>query len=172
MRLERFGCPVTFLKYKSNLRSPGHRTTSQVPAHTPPRQRHQGLIRAGCQFINNSMHVCPETRADRVHLEANLYCGIPNATTVDDVEVEQRARAGRFKRVVGGVPANPVSQGRTCPSVPPCSQSHSVFQLSEDRQWSSNGNLSLLCRLRSSGRSLWWRTGRSTVEALISEDAG
>ncbi|KAM6894635.1 complement factor I [Lycodopsis pacificus] len=58
-------------------------------------------------YPKNSMHVCPETRADRVQLEANLYCGIPNATTVDDVEVEQRARASRFKRVVGGVPANP-----------------------------------------------------------------
>ncbi|XP_068569176.1 complement factor I [Cebidichthys violaceus] len=48
-----------------------------------------------------------ETRDDRIHLEAKLYCGIPNATTVDDVEVEQRALGGRFKRVVGGVPANP-----------------------------------------------------------------
>ncbi|XP_037614870.1 complement factor I-like isoform X2 [Sebastes umbrosus] len=50
-----------------------------------------------------------ETRADRVHLESQLYCGIPNATTVDDVEVEERGRRrrSRIKRVVGGVPANP-----------------------------------------------------------------
>ncbi|KAM8898541.1 complement factor I isoform 2-T2 [Spinachia spinachia] len=48
-----------------------------------------------------------ETRAGRVHLESRLYCGIPNVTTVDNVEVEGRTNRGRFKRVVGGVPANP-----------------------------------------------------------------
>ncbi|XP_075941128.1 complement factor I [Anarhichas minor] len=66
-------------------------------------------IRILTSVYPNSEYTSPknETRADREHLEANLYCGIPNATTVDDVEVEHRARAGRFKRVVGGVPANP-----------------------------------------------------------------
>ncbi|KAL6118209.1 cfi [Pungitius sinensis] len=48
-----------------------------------------------------------ETRAGRAHLESRLYCGIPNATTVDNVEVGGRTNRGRVKRVVGGVPANP-----------------------------------------------------------------
>nr|XP_040037035.1 complement factor I [Gasterosteus aculeatus aculeatus] len=57
----------------------------------------------------NSEYTSPkdETRAGRAHLESRLYCGIPNATTVDNVEVEGRANRGRVKRVVGGVPANP-----------------------------------------------------------------
>ncbi|GAA6225444.1 complement factor I-like [Lates japonicus] len=49
-----------------------------------------------------------ETRISREHLESQLYCGIPNATTVDDEEVEDRGRRSvRVKRVVGGVPARP-----------------------------------------------------------------
>lgn len=50
-----------------------------------------------------------ETKASRVILESKLYCGIPNATTVDHEEAEDRGRArhGRVKRVVGGVPAKP-----------------------------------------------------------------
>ncbi|XP_070711252.1 complement factor I [Pempheris klunzingeri] len=48
-----------------------------------------------------------EMKANREYLESKLYCGIPNATTVDDVEVEDRGRGHRVKRVVGGVPANP-----------------------------------------------------------------
>lgn len=48
-----------------------------------------------------------EIRANRVHLESKLYCGIPNITTVDHVQVEERGRTSRVKRVVGGVPANP-----------------------------------------------------------------
>ncbi|KAF3837567.1 hypothetical protein F7725_005031, partial [Dissostichus mawsoni] len=50
-----------------------------------------------------------EMRVDRVHLESQLYCGIPNSTTVDEGEVDERGRAARVKRVVGGVPANPFS---------------------------------------------------------------
>uniref|UniRef100_A0A667X171 trypsin n=1 Tax=Myripristis murdjan TaxID=586833 RepID=A0A667X171_9TELE len=48
-----------------------------------------------------------ETRANRQHLESKLYCGIPNSTTVDDEEEEERVPGGRVKRVVGGVPAKP-----------------------------------------------------------------
>lgn len=54
--------------------------------------------------------VCPETRASRQYLESKVVCGVPNMTTVDDEEVEERGRPRRFKRVVGGVPAKPVSQ--------------------------------------------------------------
>uniref|UniRef100_A0A8C2ZW79 trypsin n=1 Tax=Cyclopterus lumpus TaxID=8103 RepID=A0A8C2ZW79_CYCLU len=57
-----------------------------------------GLIKCVC--------VCSETRVDRAHMETSLYCGIPNATTVDDEQVEDRV-GGRYRRVVGGVPANP-----------------------------------------------------------------
>ncbi|XP_035771786.1 complement factor I [Neolamprologus brichardi] len=59
----------------------------------------------------NSEYISPmnETKANRKHLEAKLFCGIPNATTVDDEEVVQRGQSthGRVKRVVGGVPAKP-----------------------------------------------------------------
>uniref|UniRef100_A0A669C4Q2 Peptidase S1 domain-containing protein n=1 Tax=Oreochromis niloticus TaxID=8128 RepID=A0A669C4Q2_ORENI len=50
-----------------------------------------------------------KTKADRKTLEAKLFCGIPNATTVDDDEVVHRGKSthGRVKRVVGGVPAKP-----------------------------------------------------------------
>ena len=58
---------------------------------------------------NNCVHVCPETKANRVHLESRLQCGVPNKTTVDHVEMTVRQRTSRVKRVVGGVPANPVS---------------------------------------------------------------
>lgn len=53
--------------------------------------------------------VCPETTANRVHLESKLLCGVPNMTIVDDEVMEERVRAGRYKRVVGGIPAKPVS---------------------------------------------------------------
>ncbi|KAL7375996.1 hypothetical protein ABVT39_027884 [Epinephelus coioides] len=56
---------------------------------------------------NTSVHVCPEMINDRLFLESQLYCGIPNATTVDDEEVEDRVSHGRYKRVVGGIPAKP-----------------------------------------------------------------
>ncbi|GAA6225445.1 complement factor I-like [Lates japonicus] len=60
---------------------------------------------------SESGHMPPkntETRISREHLESQLYCGIPNATTVDDEEVEDRGRRSvRVKRVVGGVPARP-----------------------------------------------------------------
>ncbi|XP_044039886.1 complement factor I-like isoform X2 [Siniperca chuatsi] len=59
--------------------------------------------------LRNTEYISPknETIADRVYLESQLYCGIPNITTVDDVKVEERGRSSRVKRVVGGVPANP-----------------------------------------------------------------
>ncbi|TMS01824.1 Complement factor I [Larimichthys crocea] len=58
----------------------------------------------------NTEYVSPkeETRATREYLESRLYCGVPNMTTVDDENVAERGRSsGRFKRVVGGVPAKP-----------------------------------------------------------------
>ncbi|XP_030609954.1 complement factor I [Archocentrus centrarchus] len=59
----------------------------------------------------NSEYISPmnETKASRKILESKLYCGIPNATTVDDEEAGDRGRTshGRAKRVVGGVPAKP-----------------------------------------------------------------
>uniref|UniRef100_A0A3B5M1L7 SRCR domain-containing protein n=1 Tax=Xiphophorus couchianus TaxID=32473 RepID=A0A3B5M1L7_9TELE len=55
-----------------------------------------------------------ETRASRKHLEAQLFCGIPNKDLVDDTEPEIRGRTSRRKRVVGGIPANPVSHSLGC----------------------------------------------------------
>ncbi|KAM9827302.1 complement factor I-like [Neosynchiropus ocellatus] len=46
-----------------------------------------------------------ETAINRAHLESRLYCGIPNATTFHNEEMDKRP--SRVKRVVGGVPANP-----------------------------------------------------------------
>ncbi|XP_034531973.1 complement factor I [Notolabrus celidotus] len=59
--------------------------------------------------LRNTEYESPkrETTASRKYLESRLYCGIPNATTVDDVDVEERVMGSRVKRVVGGVPANP-----------------------------------------------------------------
>uniref|UniRef100_A0A3Q3WZP9 trypsin n=1 Tax=Mola mola TaxID=94237 RepID=A0A3Q3WZP9_MOLML len=54
-----------------------------------------------------SMNVCLETTANRVYLEAKVDCGIPNMDIVDNVKMEKRGRAGRLKRVVGGVLAKP-----------------------------------------------------------------
>uniref|UniRef100_A0A3Q2QNW3 trypsin n=1 Tax=Fundulus heteroclitus TaxID=8078 RepID=A0A3Q2QNW3_FUNHE len=48
-----------------------------------------------------------ETRANRAHLEAKLFCGIPNRDITDDTETEERGRGSRRKRVVGGIPAKP-----------------------------------------------------------------
>lgn len=57
--------------------------------------------------ILNLLVVSPETRSNREMLESKLFCGIPNMDLVDDVEVVERT--SRRKRVVGGLPANPVS---------------------------------------------------------------
>uniref|UniRef100_A0A3Q3EU76 trypsin n=1 Tax=Labrus bergylta TaxID=56723 RepID=A0A3Q3EU76_9LABR len=59
--------------------------------------------------LNNTEYHSPkeEIKVSRKHMETRLYCGIPNATTVDDLEAEERGRSSRVKRVVGGVPANP-----------------------------------------------------------------
>ncbi|XP_034020134.1 complement factor I isoform X2 [Thalassophryne amazonica] len=61
------------------------------------------------QQPQNSEYISPkkETRFNRVYLESKVYCGVPNATTVEEEEKEQRGRTSRFKRVVGGVPAKP-----------------------------------------------------------------
>lgn len=54
-------------------------------------------------------HISPkeEIKADRVHLESLLKCGIPNRDIADDDEVKERGRHSRNKRVVGGLPAKP-----------------------------------------------------------------
>ncbi|XP_053271816.1 complement factor I isoform X1 [Pleuronectes platessa] len=59
--------------------------------------------------LSNSDLISPhdEIKVSRLQLESKLECGIPNATTVDDEEVEERGRGRRVKRVVGGVPARP-----------------------------------------------------------------
>ncbi|XP_018545237.1 complement factor I [Lates calcarifer] len=65
---------------------------------------------SGHMLPQNTEYTSPkkETRISREHLESQLYCGIPNATTVDDEEVEDRGRRSvRVKRVVGGIPARP-----------------------------------------------------------------
>ncbi|XP_061565817.1 complement factor I isoform X2 [Cololabis saira] len=48
-----------------------------------------------------------ETRSARRQLESLLHCGVPNHDLVDDVDVVQRGRRSRVRRVVGGVPAKP-----------------------------------------------------------------
>lgn len=50
-----------------------------------------------------------ETRTTRRLLESKLTCGIPNMELVDDTEEQTRGQKSRKKRVVGGIPANPVS---------------------------------------------------------------
>ncbi|XP_071393531.1 complement factor I-like, partial [Centroberyx affinis] len=74
--------------------SPRHTTTDHSETHN---------------FITSNIYTSPksETRANRLHLESKLYCGIPNSTTVDDEEEEERGRSSRVKRVVGGIPAKP-----------------------------------------------------------------
>ncbi|XP_023117234.2 complement factor I isoform X2 [Amphiprion ocellaris] len=59
------------------------------------------------QQLGHSEFVSPrnETKSTRDHLESLLYCGVPNATTVDDEE--EHRRSPRVRRVVGGVPAKP-----------------------------------------------------------------
>ncbi|XP_041820725.1 complement factor I [Chelmon rostratus] len=64
---------------------------------------HSDILKSSQQYVSPKK----ETIANRVHLESKLYCGIPNITTVDDEEVEERGRTNRVKRVVGGVPAKP-----------------------------------------------------------------
>ncbi|XP_056883981.1 complement factor I isoform X1 [Takifugu flavidus] len=51
-------------------------------------------------------HVSPkqEILANRLFLESQLVCGIPNMTMVNEENTKER---GRYKRVVGGVPARP-----------------------------------------------------------------
>lgn len=57
-----------------------------------------------------SPHLSPEIRTIREQLESRLVCGKPNPDTVDDTDVVERGRRSiRVKRVVGGVPAMPVS---------------------------------------------------------------
>lgn len=55
--------------------------------------------------------VCVEMKATRMHMESKLSCGIPSKTSVSDDDDDEavHARGGRVKRVVGGVPTQPVS---------------------------------------------------------------
>uniref|UniRef100_A0A3B5AT22 Complement factor I n=1 Tax=Stegastes partitus TaxID=144197 RepID=A0A3B5AT22_9TELE len=46
-----------------------------------------------------------KTTHSKIHLESKLYCGVPNATMVD--EEEEHGRRHRFRRVVGGSEAKP-----------------------------------------------------------------
>lgn len=80
-----------------------------------------------------------------------MSCGVPNMNVANDEDTRPR---GRRKRVVGGVPAKPVSVA--------------VARWAGVR-WC---NLGWGCRRRSSGRWLWRRTRRSTVAAPTSEGAG
>ncbi|XP_061816506.1 complement factor I isoform X1 [Nerophis lumbriciformis] len=56
----------------------------------------------------NTEYVSPrtETSASRAHLESKLQCGVPNVTAAEDDSVRDRVSGGRYKRVVGGIPAN------------------------------------------------------------------
>ncbi|XP_074480716.1 complement factor I-like [Sebastes fasciatus] len=57
-------------------------------------------------LLTNTEYISPknETRANRVHLESKLNCGIPQTSSVDQ---EEQGGGGRFKRVVGGQPTQP-----------------------------------------------------------------
>ncbi|XP_076019106.1 complement factor I isoform X2 [Genypterus blacodes] len=70
-------------------------------------QRSGGVERQVDHRLRNTDYTSPKTETikTRQYLEDKLYCGIPNVTTVDIEEVQQRP--GRVKRVVGGVPAKP-----------------------------------------------------------------
>lgn len=113
------GCPHNLSKFftlcsdavrlsPSPARSPDHLILSKTKLSRP------SLITAIYEFQS---YVCLETRINREHLESKLQCGIPNANTVDDEVVEERGRSTRFKRVVGGAPAKPVSWKHTCLSI-------------------------------------------------------
>nr|XP_057922678.1 complement factor I-like isoform X1 [Doryrhamphus excisus] len=56
----------------------------------------------------NTEYISPrkETSTSRAHLESKLQCGVPNVTAAADDSVQDRVSGGRYKRVVGGVPAN------------------------------------------------------------------
>ncbi|KAK2863395.1 hypothetical protein Q5P01_002928 [Channa striata] len=63
---------------------------------------HQPPTKAVSEYISPK----EEMRASRQHLEGQLHCGVPNMTTVDNMNEQERS-SHRVKRVVGGVPANP-----------------------------------------------------------------
>ncbi|KAF3698179.1 Complement factor I [Channa argus] len=56
----------------------------------------------------NSEYTSPkeEIKVSRLHLEGKLHCGVPNKTTVNNLNEQDRTHS-RVKRVVGGVPAKP-----------------------------------------------------------------
>ncbi|XP_068164977.1 complement factor I [Antennarius striatus] len=60
-------------------------------------------------LLKNTEYISPkqETIISRFHLESKLFCGIPNMTTVDNEEMEERGIGHRVKRVVGGATAKP-----------------------------------------------------------------
>eukprot|EP00066_Takifugu_rubripes_P029447 XP_011618713.1 PREDICTED: complement factor I [Takifugu rubripes] len=69
----------------------------EAPQHKAPGLNHP---------LQNNDHVSPkqEILANRLFLESQLVCGIPNMTMVNEDNTKER---GRYKRVVGGVPARP-----------------------------------------------------------------
>ncbi|XP_035506603.1 complement factor I isoform X2 [Scophthalmus maximus] len=102
-----FRCKTGVCIHKDSLRDGhvdcldgGDETSKHTPVDNKPEGGHR-LRTSG--FVNPK----DEIRADRFHLESQLQCGIPNATTVDDEQVEERGNSRRVKRVVGGIPAKP-----------------------------------------------------------------
>ncbi|XP_051921738.1 complement factor I [Hippocampus zosterae] len=67
----------------------------EAPTHEPT-----GTETNGTEYVSPRK----ETRASRAHLESKLQCGVANLTAAMDASVGDRA--GRVKRVVGGVAAN------------------------------------------------------------------
>ncbi|XP_039996690.1 complement factor I-like isoform X2 [Xiphias gladius] len=60
--------------------------------------------------LTNTEYTSPknELKATRAHLESQLYCGVPNTSSLnDDDDEEERGRARRFRRLVGGLPTKP-----------------------------------------------------------------
>ncbi|XP_060951649.1 complement factor I isoform X3 [Limanda limanda] len=81
----------------------------ESPKHTRSSKTGPSNTGSNKRGPSNSDWISPhdEIKSSRSQLESKLECGIPNATTVDDEEVEERGRGRRVKRVVGGVPARP-----------------------------------------------------------------
>lgn len=109
------------------LRSASQRTRNKATAPLPGFWcRLSEQVSESDLNFRRSVDVCPETAANRIYLESKLFCGVPNMTTVDDEEVEERGRTSRPKRVVGGVPAKPVSRNT---QVLVCSTSIAVIEM-------------------------------------------
>ena len=63
-----------------------------------------GCVRA---CVCACVRVCVAIHMERVFLESQVQCGVPNMSALND-EVRQRV-GDRVKRVVGGTPAKPVT---------------------------------------------------------------